>query len=343
MYTDDRKYWKVCPDCNHTSLSDKWFADNIGDGKCRHCEGDGTNHTFLIREALETFTGEPGTCEYSSGTGQCQTCGGEGRVKIRKETGDNDDGGERDDEYEASEDDSDNDSDSSFSGDYSYNSGAGSGSYSGHKSSGAVKNVIIIAAVLVGLLLFVIYRTPFKRAEKASPARSEKTFQQSASAPQRQYSWSTCPDCKGNKKVLTLSSCPECNGQGYHTCPVCSGSQTQKCDLCNGEGTVDCSWCGGEGRPKCTMCNGTGITADAWNRTFNCTKCAGDGFLACNTCSGSGKAICSKCKGSKKMKCNYCSLHEGIVSCDKCYGKKEIEEMKPCQTCGGKGQIKNEK
>ncbi len=78
-----------CPDCDKpdlTSLYDK------GNGRCKHCHGEG-----LIYSINETITGiitlgevdEYSPCPICSKTGQCQSCGGEGFINTSEDNYEN--------------------------------------------------------------------------------------------------------------------------------------------------------------------------------------------------------------------------------------------------------------
>lgn len=67
---------RQCPDCNSVKI----FA-NEGDGKCSVCHGTGDGG-FLdqLADATNPFRRQGTECWKCHGTGQCQTCGGNGVV-----------------------------------------------------------------------------------------------------------------------------------------------------------------------------------------------------------------------------------------------------------------------
>ena len=71
-----------CPDCDGPKIS---LFENVGCGKCSACHGLGKG---LMDELVETFGGES-ECYVCHGTGQCQTCGGNGEISGHAETDDN--------------------------------------------------------------------------------------------------------------------------------------------------------------------------------------------------------------------------------------------------------------
>lgn len=71
-------YTKSCPDCRHTDFTG-------GDGRCKVCYGDGIDGFKSIADSFSTaLSGAKGNrdCGVCSGTGQCQTCGGEGKIYV---------------------------------------------------------------------------------------------------------------------------------------------------------------------------------------------------------------------------------------------------------------------
>jgi hypothetical protein len=62
-----------CPDCNSIKINP--FIDE-GDGKCDKCLGTGLGGA--LDQVVSSLVHERSECDYCSGTGQCQTCGGTG-------------------------------------------------------------------------------------------------------------------------------------------------------------------------------------------------------------------------------------------------------------------------
>jgi len=67
-----------CPDCDSIKISP--FLDE-GDGNCSACHGSGEGGLLdHIADAINPFSAEKTKCWKCHGTGQCQTCGGNGFV-----------------------------------------------------------------------------------------------------------------------------------------------------------------------------------------------------------------------------------------------------------------------
>lgn len=96
MDTSDSHIWKCCPKCYSNKIGG-WYEDNIGDGKCQRCEGTGKVHVFgseflgiVVLDGNIMDKGIDIDCRVCTGTGGCQTCGGEGRVKRKRFENSND-------------------------------------------------------------------------------------------------------------------------------------------------------------------------------------------------------------------------------------------------------------
>ena len=111
MDTSNKKIWKCCPDCYEKNFGEL-FDDLIGDGKCKHCEGDGTEHAFLTPDVYKLGTGEDLECQHCRGSAQCQTCGGEGRVKKSRYNDEDYNNSSHKDDDETDDDDEDVDDES---------------------------------------------------------------------------------------------------------------------------------------------------------------------------------------------------------------------------------------
>jgi len=76
---------KQCPNCDNISLS-KGLFDTYGNGRCSECHGSGhdAHAEFLVGMATLGLEGTNYPCKYCSGTGQCQMCGGSGRIWIEE-------------------------------------------------------------------------------------------------------------------------------------------------------------------------------------------------------------------------------------------------------------------
>jgi DnaJ-class molecular chaperone len=64
---------KKCPDCD----ADAIFDSSIGNGECSGCHGTG-GELDPLEEFVEALSSQPQTCKKCSGSGKCQTCGGDG-------------------------------------------------------------------------------------------------------------------------------------------------------------------------------------------------------------------------------------------------------------------------
>ena len=132
MQDDEEKNYKRCPNCNS---SDEIFGflstDFRGDGKCKYCDGKG-EITDELRATVGAMIGKimtlgiddgeypaTETCSKCYGSGQCQICGGTGRVKRKRfdsgyqEEDDNENGEEdtEDEDLEENDDDVEEDDD----------------------------------------------------------------------------------------------------------------------------------------------------------------------------------------------------------------------------------------
>ncbi len=69
---------KMCPDCDKGATL---ILPDQGNGECGTCHGTG-EHSDILGELIDglSFNKSDNTCSDCSGTGQCQTCGGEGYV-----------------------------------------------------------------------------------------------------------------------------------------------------------------------------------------------------------------------------------------------------------------------
>ncbi|HSI83797.1 MAG: hypothetical protein ACAI35_18055 [Candidatus Methylacidiphilales bacterium] len=93
----------------------------------------------------------------------------------------------------------------------------------------------------------------------------------------------TCPDCRGNGKVMVKRPDPGCNGTG-HVIVSRHPTRYAKHVPCRGTGYlvswVQCRTCHGsgqivrQGKIRCPRCNGVGIR----NNT-TCTTCGGKGWI----------------------------------------------------------------
>jgi len=63
-----------CPDCDGDSMLD---PTGRGNGKCSECHGSGGELDPLDGLA-EALSNSPQTCKECGGSGDCQTCGGDG-------------------------------------------------------------------------------------------------------------------------------------------------------------------------------------------------------------------------------------------------------------------------
>lgn len=121
--------------CNNCRMPDIIFG---GDGRCVKCWGSGINHVKeAIDMTIEAVTGieyEDPPCETCSGTGQCQSCGGEGFVyedeskDEYKELEDRDDF-EYEDRYIEPTEDNYTDYDISYSSDYTVSNSSNQSGY----------------------------------------------------------------------------------------------------------------------------------------------------------------------------------------------------------------------
>lgn len=129
--SDEGKEYKCCPHCDTISeLTHFTWNDYKGDGNCKKCHGEGEIDNSLVKESGEFFesliagdmanTKFPATvpCHKCSGTGQCQTCGGCGRVKRKRFEADN--GSKDDDVEEEYDEDEGDDEDEEDEDDYDY-------------------------------------------------------------------------------------------------------------------------------------------------------------------------------------------------------------------------------
>lgn len=76
-----KEYTRCCPDCDNIRIGPDALFGERGNGKCKHCHGEGIVYgigdTIASMIMLETIPNYH-DCEVCSKTGQCQTCGGTG-------------------------------------------------------------------------------------------------------------------------------------------------------------------------------------------------------------------------------------------------------------------------
>ncbi|MDR3696363.1 hypothetical protein [Mucilaginibacter sp.] len=134
-YDDSGKDYKCCPHCDTVAEENYFtFKPIRGDGRCDFCHGEGEVDDSLIAEASRMIESvitlgfghsdisDTKPCPKCSGTGQCQSCGGNGRVKN--------------DEYEDDEYENHSDEDEGSTEEYdSYQADYSDDDYSYHTSS----------------------------------------------------------------------------------------------------------------------------------------------------------------------------------------------------------------
>jgi len=155
-----------------------------------------------------------------------------------------------------------------------------------------------------------------------------------------------CPECGGTGEISV--TCPICNGTGEvkAKCPDCGGKGfiEHKCDKCGGDGEVECTYtktykCGiindytfkVECRGGRLVVTGSGencFTAEAY-KNAKCPNCGGDGIVTCDKCWGKGvyREECERCHGKG----------EAFIECSNCGGSGQVTET--CPKCNGKGKI----
>ena len=151
-------------------------------------------------------------------------------------------------------------------------------------------------------------------------------------------------DCKETWKTLLLLRSAPRNAPAHVKALSTAFFSKATCGNCKG-GVVTCSTCNGKRRADqtCPNCKGAGKLrpASAIGKTsikVKCGACAGRGRLknaSCFTCAKKGTVTCGSCNGKVWLDvCNRCLL--GKVDCDKCKGKRQIEDS--CPSCK-KGRV----
>ncbi len=162
---------KKCPDCDGEDFNS---IHSKGNGDCKHCHGKGSVHDIgdALTEIATFGSVESETeCKVCSGTGQCQTCGGEGYIYG-------------DDGFEEEDDDYYDSGVTGSGGGQSYSSGGGSsgegyyspstdyGSSGSENSERGYGRVLITIVIIIALAIggYVIVKIGDKPESDSQPS-----------------------------------------------------------------------------------------------------------------------------------------------------------------------------
>lgn len=217
--SDEGKDYMCCLHCDNVSeLTDFTWNDYRGDGNCKTCNGTGEIDNSLMKEfgvmvevvmtlGLDVKDDVPKTvsCPKCSGTGQCQTCGGSGRVKRKRFDDDDDSEEENEEEDDGYEDEG---YDSYDSSDYSsYTESSNAGTTDNRSEGGGILLFLVIALSVFGLFYY-------NKTKKASSESLPQTYSTPVSysppqpAPIQVQTPPSNPYGEGNGRISFYKSCP---------------------------------------------------------------------------------------------------------------------------------------
>ncbi|WP_345211003.1 hypothetical protein [Mucilaginibacter gynuensis] len=230
-YDDSGKDYKCCSDCDAVEEIDFFFNDVKGNGKCDICNGEGEIDDFFRAEVtrftakLITFgldqTEFPDTvdCPKCNATGQCQSCGGNGRVKTDCEEQEIE-GDENEVEihgYEVNDHDSYSDDDEDYEDNDSYSYVSPTENHlsdinpdnpvSSGSNSSIVGIIVIIAVIGVGYALFHRSQPPAATDVRQQPVYNDAPVLQQEALPEVSGATPTVVD---SGHVGFLISCDYC-------------------------------------------------------------------------------------------------------------------------------------